>query len=85
MATLIQFLPEEQALLETTAQRLGCSQSDLIRQAVLGLCQKMLQKTPTPYSLGEDLFEMGDFALPPTDQLKYQIWEKLRVKHQIMG
>jgi len=45
----------------------------------------MLQKTPTPYSLGEDLFEMGDFALPPTDQLKYQMWKKLRVKHQIMG
>jgi len=37
MTTSIQFLPEEQQLLETTAQRLGCSQSDLIRQAVLSL------------------------------------------------
>ncbi len=44
MTLSIQLPPEEQALLETLAQRTERQQNELMRQAVRDLCQKMLQE-----------------------------------------
>jgi hypothetical protein len=79
----VQLSPEEQALLETAAQRTGQQPNDLMRQAVREWCQKILEKEPTtPYELGQDLFQKGYLATPPTDPLKRKIWKKLHEKHQ---
>lgn len=34
-----------------------------------------------PYTLGEDLFDLGGPASPPGDPLKRQIWERLYEKY----
>ncbi|SEH07517.1 ribbon-helix-helix protein, CopG family [Candidatus Venteria ishoeyi] len=84
MTLSIQLPPEEQALLETLAQRTGRQQNELMRQAVRELCQKMLreQAVATPYELGKDLFGAGHLASAPSDPLKRKIWKKLHEKHQ---
>ena len=63
--------PDEVRLLEKAARRLGRSKSDLVQQTV---------QEHSPYSIGYNLFGMGELADTPTDPLKKQIWEKLHVK-----
>lgn len=81
MTLTVRLSPEDENLLEKTARRLGRSKSDLARQAVHELCQKLVQEERSAYSLGEDLFDQGDLADTPNDPLKKAIWEKLRAKH----
>lgn len=83
MTLSIQLPPEEQALLETLAQRTGRQQNGLMRQAVRELCQKMLleQEAATPYELGKDLFETGHLAPAPSHPLKRNVGE-VALKHQ---
>ncbi len=85
MTLSVQLSPEEENLLEQTAQQLGRSKSDLARQAVYELCQKLAREKQSPYGLGEDLFGAGKLASTPSDPLKKQIWEKLRAKHGHVG
>lgn len=85
MALSVRLSPEDDSLLERTARRVGRSKSDLARQAVHELCQKLTQEERSPYSIGKDLFGAGKLSAAPTDPLKKQIWEKLRVKHGNMG
>lgn len=85
MTLSVRLSPEEEKLLEQTAHQLGRSKSDLARQAVYELCQKLVRESQSPYSLGEDLFGQGKLANAPTDPLKKQIWEKLCAKHGYMG
>lgn len=77
MATSVRLPPEELHMLETAAKRVGRSKSELMRQAVRELCQRLATDNCTPYSLGQDLFGTGSLASPPTDPLKRQIWEKV--------
>ncbi len=63
--------PDEAHSLGKTARRLGRSKSDLARQTV---------HEHSPYSIGYNLFGMGELSDAPTDPLKKQIWEKLLVK-----
>jgi len=81
MTLTVRLSSEDETLLEKTARRVGRSKRDLARQAVHELCQKLIQEERSPYSLGQDLFGAGELAKAPTDPLKKQIWEKLRVKH----
>ncbi len=76
---------EDESLLEKLAQHLGRNKSDLVRQAVQELCKKMMQNERSAYHLGCDLFGAGKLAKAPSDPLKQQIWEKLRVKHGYVG
>ncbi len=85
MTLSVRLSPEEEKLLEQTASRLGRSKSDLARQAVHELCQKLIRESQSPYSMGKDLFDAGKLAIAPTDPLKKQIWEKLRAKHGYLG
>lgn len=85
MPLSVRLSADDEVLLEKTARRLGRSKSDLARQAVHELCQKLVQDERSPYSLGEDLFGAGELADAPTDPLKRQIWEKLRDKHGHVG
>jgi len=85
MTLSVRLSPEEEILLEQTAQQLGRSKSDLARQAVHELCQKLIREVSSPYSLGEDLFGAGKLADAPSDPMKKQIWEKLRAKHGYVG
>lgn len=82
--TLTVRLPDkEENILEKTARRLGRSKSDLARQAVHELCQKLAQEEHSAYAIGQDLFDVGVLATAPKDSLKQQIWGKLRDKHGI--
>ena len=85
MTLSVRLSPEEAKLLNLTARRLGRSKSDLARQAVKELCQKLAQEEYSPYSIGQDLFGAGELAEPPSDSLKQQVWEKLSEKHRHMG
>ncbi len=76
---------KDENLLEKLAQHLGRNKSDLVRQAVQELCQRMMQNERSAYHLGSDLFGAGKLAKVPTDSLKKQIREKLRVKHGYVG
>ena len=84
MTLSVRLSVEEEALLEKTARRIGRSKSELARQAVYELCQKLSQAERSPHSMGEDLFGVGQLAEAPTEPLKKQIWEKLRAKHGYM-
>ena len=77
----IELSPEEERLLEQAAKQLGYSKSDIARQAIHELCQKLNKETRSPYRLGEDLFDIGQLATAPSDPTKKQVWEKLRAKH----
>ncbi len=82
--TLTVRLPEkEENLLEKTARRLGRSKSDLARQAVHELCQKLAQEEQSAYAIGEDLFDVGGLSVALQDPLKQNILDKLRDKHGI--
>ena len=81
MTLSVRLSVDEETLLEKTARRLGRSKSDLARQAVHELCQKLVQEERSPYTLGADLFGAGELADAPADPLKRQIWETLRDKH----
>lgn len=85
MTLSVRLSPDEESLLKKAARRLGRSKSDLARQAVHELCQKLIQDERSSYRLGEDLFGTGELADAPIDPLKKQLLEKLRVKHGHMG
>ena len=80
MVLSIQLSPEEEIFLEQTAQVLGRSKSDLVREAIHELCQKLNKDVGSPYNSGENLFGMGKLADVPSDPMKKQVWEKLRTK-----
>ena len=81
MTLSVRLSPNEERLLEKTASRLGRSKSDLVRQAVHELCEKLVQDERSPYTLGAGLFGAGELAGAPADPLKRQIWERLRDKY----
>ena len=81
MILCIELSPEEENLLEQIAKQLGCSKNDLARKGIHELCQKLSREISSPYSLGEDLFDVGQLATAPFDPIKKQAWEKLRAKH----
>ncbi len=81
MTLSVRLTADEEMFLEKTARRLGRSKSDLARQAVHELCQKLVQEERSPYTLGADLFGAGELANAPADPLKRKIWESLRDKH----
>ena len=87
MTLSVQLPSEEQQMLDMAAQRMGRNANDLLRQAVRELYQRLVMTTDsrTPYELGLDLFGAGNLATAPSDPLKRQIWEKLRVKHCRLG
>ena len=85
MTLSVRLSANEEHLLDITARRLGRSKSDLARQAVAELCQRLGPHIQSPYDLGKDLFGTGELALPPSDPMKRQIWEKLRDKHGYLG
>ena len=70
MTLSVRLSPKESKLLDLTARHLGRSKSDLVRQAVKELCQKLGQQERTPYCIGLDLFGVGELAEPPSDSLK---------------
>ena len=83
MTLTVRLPTEEENALENTAQRLGRSKSDLVRQAVHELCQKLAQNEYSAYAIGQDLFDAGELSSAPDDSLKQQIWNKLQDKHAI--
>jgi len=85
MTLSVRLSPTEEQLLNITARRLGCSKSDLAREAIHEFCQKMAREEHSPYCIGQDLFGAGELAKPPSNPLKREIWEKLRDKHGCVG
>ncbi|MTW22382.1 CopG family transcriptional regulator [Allochromatium palmeri] len=86
MPLSILLTPEEEALLEAASRQSARSQSDLVRQSVRELCQRLLEQAgSTPYELGQDLFGAGHLADAPTDPAKRDIWESLHAKHRRLG
>ena len=85
MILSVQLSTEEEIFLEQTARLLGCSKSDLARQAIQELCQKLNKEADSPYSSGEELFGMGKLADASSDPMTKQIWEKLRAPHGYVG
>ena len=81
MPLSVRLSKDEEQLLDITSNRLGKNKSELVRQAVYELCQKLANEEQSAYSLGEDLFDQGELSLPPESPLKKQLWEKLHVKH----
>ncbi len=85
MTLSVRLSAEEESLLEMTAHRLGRSKSELARQAVHELCQRLIREEQSSYTMGKDLFDKGCLSVEPTDPLKQEIWKKLHVKHGYMG
>lgn len=85
MPLSIRFSPEEQRRIDALARERDCSRSDLVRQAVRELCDRLAGDHPDPLALGEDLFGAGRLAGPPSDPVKRAAWEHLRAKHQRAG
>jgi Arc/MetJ-type ribon-helix-helix transcriptional regulator len=86
MSLSVRFTPEEEALLEAASRQSTRSKSELVRQGVRELCQRLLkQDGQTPYELGRDLFGAGHLAEAPTDPAKRRVWEALRAKHRRLG
>lgn len=83
MTLSVRLSVDDERLLEASARRLGRPKSDLVRQAIQELCQKLRQEEYSAFSLGEDLFDAGLLADAPSDPMKKAIWEKLRVKHNL--
>lgn len=85
MTLSVRLNPEEEALLETAARQTARSKSELVRQGVRELCQRIARGEKTPFELGYDLFGAGSIAPAPVDPVKRAIWEKLRAKHRRVG
>ena len=85
MVLSVRLSPDEEKLLEDTAQRLGRSKSDVARQAVRELCRKLGRDAQSPFDIGEELFDAGALAAAPVDPLKRQVLKKLREKHGYLG
>ena len=83
MPLSVRLSQEDERLLEASARRLGRPKSELVRQAIQELCQKLKQEEFSAYALGEDLFGSGQLAEAPSDPMKRAIWEKLRAKHHM--
>ena len=81
MILSVQLSIEEVIFLEQNARLLGRSKSDLARQAIQELCQKLNKEADSPYNSGEELFGMGKLADVPSDPMKKQVWQKLRTKY----
>lgn len=86
MTLSVRLTSEEEALLETVSRQLARSKSELVREGIRELCQRLLkQSNPTPYELGQDLFGAGHLADTPTDPDKRRLWEALYAKHRSLG
>lgn len=86
MALSVRLTSEEEALLEMVSRQLARSKSELVREGVRELCQRLLkQNGPTPYELGQDLFGAGHLADIPADPDKRRLWEALYAKHRRLG
>lgn len=76
---------EEQALLEAAARRTARSKSELVRQGVRELCQRLARPKRTPLDLGKNLFGAGSLAKAPTASFQRALWDKLSAKHRRLG
>ncbi|OFZ72422.1 MAG: hypothetical protein A2W04_09525 [Betaproteobacteria bacterium RBG_16_64_9] len=85
MPLSVRLTAEEEALLEAAARQTARSKSELVRQGVRELCQRLARADRTPFDLGRNLFGAGALAKAPTNPHKRAIWEKLRAKHRRMG
>lgn len=85
MTISVRLSPDDERLLKDVARQLGKNKSDLVRQAIQELCNKVVRKQRTPFELGEELFEAGLLAEPPLDPLKRKIYDSLSAKHGRLG
>jgi Arc/MetJ-type ribon-helix-helix transcriptional regulator len=85
MPLSVRLTPKEKALLETASRKTARSKSELVRQGVRELCQRLTRGEKTPYDLGKKLFGVGSMSAAPTDSIKRAVWEKLRAKHGRVG
>lgn len=85
MPLSVRLSPKENALLEAASRQTARSKSELVRQGVRELCQRLARGEKTPYDLGKGLFGAGSLAATPTDPVKRAVWEKLRAKHGRVG
>jgi hypothetical protein len=85
MPLSVRLTNEEEALLDAAARQTARSRSQLVRQAVRELCQRLARSEKTPYDLGKRLFGAGTLASAPKDPLKRAVWEKLIAKHRRVG
>jgi len=85
MPLSVRLTPKENALLETVSRQTARSKSELVRQGVRELCQRLTREEKTPYDLGKKLFGVGSLGAAPTDPTKRAVWEKLRGKHGRVG
>ena len=81
MPLSVRLTPKEEALLEAASRQTARSKSELVREGVRDLCQRLARGGKTPYDLGKKLFGAGSLGVAPTDPIKRAVWEKLRDKH----
>ena len=85
MPLSVRLTSEEEALLDAAARQTTRSRSELVRQAVRELCQRLTRADKTPFTLGKRLFGAGKLAVAPADPGKRAVWEKLVAKHRRVG
>lgn len=85
MPLSVRLSEEEEALLEAASRQTAQSKSDLARQGIREVCERLLRPERTPFELGADLFGAGQLAPPPVDPRKRAVWERLRAKHRRVG
>ena len=85
MPLSVRLSPEEETLLDAAARQTARSKSEIVRQGVRELCQRLAHAGKTPYDLGKDLFGAGMLAAAPAAPRKRAVQEKLRAKHRRVG
>lgn len=85
MSLSVRLTPEEEALLDAASRQTARSKSELVRQGVRELCQRLARAEKTPFDLGKDLFGAGAIASAPNDPVKRAVWDKLNAKHRRVG
>jgi Arc/MetJ-type ribon-helix-helix transcriptional regulator len=81
----IRLTPEEEALLDEAARRTSRSRSELVREGLREVCQRLIPEGRSASSLGKGLFGAGTLAAPPREPQKRAVWENLRAKHKRLG
>jgi Arc/MetJ-type ribon-helix-helix transcriptional regulator len=85
MPLSVRLSPEEEAMLEAASQLTARSRSELVRQGVRELCQRLNRAPVSAADLGADLFDLGGLALEPDDSAKRAVYEQLAAKHGRAG
>jgi len=85
MTLSVRLTPEEEAQLEAVSRQTARSKSQLVRQAIQEFCHRLQRNEQSAFTLGSDLFELGQLETGERNEFKTRLGEKLYAKHRRLG